>query len=738
MHQKSSRVYTFGPYSLKPSEQQLERDGCVIPLTPKVFAILQVLVENAGHLVGRDELIRTVWPDTFVEEANLSRGISILRRALGDGTGDSRYIETVPKFGYRFVADVSACFVPAAHTEPAWMSSMAVNRAAERPARRHIRHGIRVAAVLALVLAGLGGLAYATWRLAWVRPPAIAHVAAPTHRQLTFSGTDASPAISPDGAFIAYVSDDPPSRHVMVRQVSGGQAITVATSTEASMLRWSPDGSQLMFFLRGPGRNGFYVAPRTGGSLRLITQGPLRSTWSPDGRTIATVQPFVGKVRLVDQQTGAIRTITLQGSHAWMWDVDWSPDGTRLVLVSQNPQGRFSVLTIQTDGSNQRTIVEDDAEIPSARWSRGGEAIYYSRRPDQTASIFKIRLPGAGLVGSSSPLVTGLESNGFFEVSADGDRLIYAREPYFSNLWLVDISRGSTAGLITTRQLTTGTSQVERPSISPDGASILFSRGGESQSHLYVLPLAGGRPRQLTSLNGFTVGGVWSPDGNQVAFISNDGGSRRVWIADANGTSLRAVSKGDVGDSFDLEWPHASRLYYQQSGHRDFYVLDTKMSRAETMLWQQGKPVGWVLAPVVSHDGSKVAVFWNNRKDGRGVWVLDTTTGAKTMIVSDKQGDAMPLAWSRDGKRLYLLGGERVAYRGLHAWLGETTKHTRVLSVPAASGSVTTVAEMPFTEVGGVSMTADGRRFVCAVYSSRSDVWVVDHFDPDVSRVAAK
>ena len=119
MHRQSSRVYTFGPFSLNPSEQLLQRDGRAIPLTPKVFAILQILVENAGHLVARDELIRSVWPGTFVEEANLSRGISVLRKTLGEGAGDSRYIETVPKAGYRFVAEVSACFVPERRPEPA-------------------------------------------------------------------------------------------------------------------------------------------------------------------------------------------------------------------------------------------------------------------------------------------------------------------------------------------------------------------------------------------------------------------------------------------------------------------------------------------------------------------------------------------------------------------------------------------------------------------------------------------
>jgi Tol biopolymer transport system component len=147
--------------------------------------------------------------------------------------------------------------------------------------------------------------------------------------------------------------------------------------------------------------------------------------------------------------------------------------------------------------------------------------------------------------------------------------------------------------------------------------------------------------------------------------------------------------------------------------------------------------MGWVFSPVVSPDGRKVAAFWN-RRDGRGTWTLDTATGEKSMIVGAEQADALPLAWSRDGQRLYLSGGERSAYRGLHTRLGETTKETRVFSVPAAGGSVTTVAVLPFAEVGGISMTPDGRRFVCAVYSSRSDVWVVEHFDPDVSRVAAR
>ena len=428
MHQKSARVYTFGPFRLNPSEQQLLRDGCVIPLTPKVLALLQVLVENAGHLVGRDELVRTVWPDTFVEEGNLSRCVSVLRKALADGTASDGCIETVPKAGYRFIAEVSASYVAEAQLTPGAPSRPSgepIPPAGLRHRGGDLRGHARTALIVVVGIAGLGALAYTTWRLAVASPPQFGRSVVPNHRQVTFTGTDTSPAISTDGRFIAYVSDDPPNRHVTVRELDGGQPVIVATSTEAGMLRWSPDGTQVMFFLRGPDRNGMFVAPRTGGALQQIAPGLHRSCWSPDGRTIATVQPFVGRVKLLNVQTGATQLLTLQGKHDWFWDIDWSPAGDRLLTVSRHPEGRYQIVTFQADGGNQRTIVEDPAEIPSARWSPRGDAIYYSRRADQTASIFKIHVSGAadGFVASASPLVTGLKSNGFFEISADGQRL---------------------------------------------------------------------------------------------------------------------------------------------------------------------------------------------------------------------------------------------------------------------------------------------------------------------------
>ena len=99
--------YRFGPFRLEPRERRLLRDDKPVALTPKAFDLLLILVENSGRLLDKDALMKHLWADAFVEEANLANNISLLRRALGDPTDGTEYIETVPRRGYRFLADVA-------------------------------------------------------------------------------------------------------------------------------------------------------------------------------------------------------------------------------------------------------------------------------------------------------------------------------------------------------------------------------------------------------------------------------------------------------------------------------------------------------------------------------------------------------------------------------------------------------------------------------------------------------
>jgi DNA-binding winged helix-turn-helix (wHTH) protein len=98
--------FCFGPFVLDPAEHRLQRHGVPVLLTPRTFALLLALVESAGHLVTKEALLQRVWPGTVVEEANLSVQVSRLRRLLADSADGTQYVETVPKFGYRFVVPV--------------------------------------------------------------------------------------------------------------------------------------------------------------------------------------------------------------------------------------------------------------------------------------------------------------------------------------------------------------------------------------------------------------------------------------------------------------------------------------------------------------------------------------------------------------------------------------------------------------------------------------------------------
>src|SRR5271154_5374906 len=106
MSTQTKVIYEFGVFRLNPGERLLLRELVPVQLPPKAFDALVAMVENRGRLLGKDELLRMVWPDSFVEESNLAQHVSILRKALRDGEDGLQYIETVPRHGYRFIAEV--------------------------------------------------------------------------------------------------------------------------------------------------------------------------------------------------------------------------------------------------------------------------------------------------------------------------------------------------------------------------------------------------------------------------------------------------------------------------------------------------------------------------------------------------------------------------------------------------------------------------------------------------------
>ena len=167
MGQQDNHSYEFGRFRLNVAERVLLRDGEAVPLTPKVFDILVALVENGGQIVSKDDLMKRVWPNVFVEEGNLTQNISLLRKALGETPGGAQFIETVPRRGYRFAADVShagnGAHESAIETRIASSPSVSIHNTNSQLAG--IRRRTPVFALAAgVVVIGIIGLVYFTGR----------------------------------------------------------------------------------------------------------------------------------------------------------------------------------------------------------------------------------------------------------------------------------------------------------------------------------------------------------------------------------------------------------------------------------------------------------------------------------------------------------------------------------------------------------------------------------------------
>ncbi|QJR12661.1 Tol-Pal system protein TolB [Usitatibacter rugosus] len=505
--QRESRPFRLGDLEVHPASGEVRGRRGPERLRPLLVDILLRLAATPGEVVRRETLLEEVWPRRMVNDEVLSRAIAELRTALGDDARQSRYVETLPKIGYRLVAPVE------------WLDTLAETAAAAAappPAPTALRKStpVRIVAALAAV-AIVGAFIYFLRQPASISPAAISDL----ERRITAAQPFASdpelevgPRFSPDGKRVIYSQGEGGKSRLVIRSVDGPEQRVVGESGWLQIAPvFFPDGRRIAYWQSRDNDCAIVEHDLETGTTRPIVDCKLspraRFDLSPDGKRIA----FVGVVRptypagviLADVATGESRAFT-------------RPEPG----VGDDLQPRFS-----TDGkrlsffrgseSHRQLWVADVSDPATARAASAAEGLTYGSAwmgPDGpivvAADWFGFRALNLVDVATGEARLLGARGARFPDL-APGGALVYENATYAANLWAFD-PRDT---VIKPRVLWPSTRYTNQAEYSPDGKRIAFVSNREGVEAIFVAPLDGA-PAKLTLPAGFRhIRPHWSADG---------------------------------------------------------------------------------------------------------------------------------------------------------------------------------------------------------------------------------
>src|SRR5262245_9876064 len=494
--------YHFGPFQVDITNRLLLRDGTPIPLAPKVLDALFVLVENSGRVLKKEDLMNYLWPDCFVEESNLTQIIFQLRKALGESAAKQQYIETIPKRGYRFIAEIrmvngelekeSTPLIGTKDNFPEDKDSHvngierieAVKHELERltshshspgkinPAQTEqldIRQKWRkvgiAAAVLLAVAAGAFSLNYLIRRNQLISRSDMPFKKVPQLRKLTSSGNAQLPALSPDGNYVAYMFEEAGRQGIRVRQVNSTTEAQVVPPAEITYrgMTFSPDGSFIYYVvLEKDQPNGtLYRVPVLGGTPRkVLAWVDSIITFSPEGKQFAFVRITA------EQKESFLMTANADGSGEQQLAARrkpeifsvrgpaWSPDGKTVASVagmSSPGESYMYIVTVNAaNGIETRLGSQTWNLIESAAWLKDTSGLmisaWHQEWPVFANQIWYLSYPR----GEVMKVTDDLGSYARTSIAAHTDIMVTGRSERISRLWVAPNGDANRARLIRT------------------------------------------------------------------------------------------------------------------------------------------------------------------------------------------------------------------------------------------------------------------------------------------------
>ena len=705
-------VYEFGKFLLDPNEKTLVSAGTVIHLPAKEFETLLMLVENNGRALSKEEMMSRLWQDSFVIESNLAKQISNLRKILN--TNGERYIETLPKHGYRFAADVRlVAMEPAA---PIILERRTVKRVtfdvedhleprplALPPARQAFYRSPWIALALVLAVIALGLLSWQRDRFFGTGPPAV-DIYVPV-RLTDDRNDDTGPQWTKDGR-IRFTRIFPDNRaETWIMNLDGTAQSAVPMPEGKRIFSWSPDEKKVLF-QKDSDQTRSYLSNADGSGEVLL---PFRGgNWSPDSKMLAYHSSGNDSdIFVYEVESGNTRNIT--NSESFDADPSFSPDGRQIVFVSTR-DGNGEIYSIDVEGGNLRRLTFDPKTDAHPAFSPDGTQISFtSDRENENADLYLMNADGGNTVkltrldksnetvgpgGWSSDgtrIVFASDRNGkddiyvvraetvrphlvssaaerdirSFSLSPNGTSLVYVEEldDRSGELRLLDLETGRTSFLRKTEIAFT------KVDWSPLGDQIAFHDRVEGNSEVCSVRPDGREFRFLTNDPAQDAGASWSPDGRRLVFLAYRGQGSSVpqlFLMNADGSAQRQITpqKGWESDPVwtpDGEWIVFSCDRRDVPGNvMDICRIKVDGSEERRILFRSGHDS----QPAVSPDGGRIAFVANS--DGNAeIYLMNGDGSGATRVTRDSADDVWP-EWTPDGKGIYFMSnrtGKFAIYR---------------------------------------------------------------------------
>jgi Tol biopolymer transport system component/DNA-binding winged helix-turn-helix (wHTH) protein len=621
-----SPVYRFGVFQANLAARELRKHGVRIRLPGQPFCILSMLLERPGEVVTREDMRQRLWAsDTFVDfEHSLNSAVKKLRAALGDTPENSRYIETVPRVGYRFIAPVEAIAEArlgvTSRTEPDELGTGSPTQLRDGRARVRRRLAFAAGAALFGALTLLAAKTYSPWSA-----PRVKRIS-----RITNVGNLEDWALPvTDGSRIYFLEREGGHWNLTQTSLAGGipQRMNTSLDRNVRILDISPDLTQFLVgtFLMRDTEMAIWTMPVQGGAPRRVGKIMTKfAIWAPDGKHIL----YIRDSDLVLCEEDGQNSRKLANAPGRVGQPAWSPDGRSLRFSVWNVDaGSTAIWEVAADGTHLKPLFDGATEDCCGRWTPNGKYFVFNSRRDGKANIWAVREErGLSLWKKPQPvqLTSGPNEFGYVVPSLDGKKVFAFQTNPESQVMRLDPKHGTLSPV-------PGTAH-RIPRWCPQGEWVVYD---DTEATIWRSRADGSQLLQLTHPPMRAFNALWSPDAKQILFIGQlPGGQLQVYVVSRDGGELKKVFPSDMAE-WDARW---------NPNGKEVVVAATARERA-------------------------------NLEEGRALYTIDLVTGRSAKIAGS-EGLAQGV-YSPDGRRMLGVTGD---YHKLMLFDAGSQKWTELLS----------------------------------------------------------